>query len=443
MDSDTLEAPTTLPAGARFGAYEVVRVLGAGAFGTVYEAVRHPLRKRVALKVLHADMARNPEAVARFLREAEAASQLDHPHIVDVQDLGAIDGSSFLAMEFLEGETLDARLDRVTRLSVEDALDLLLPILSAVSAVHARGIIHRDLKPANVFLSLGPQGDFPRLLDFGIAKDTHSSTSLTLTAAVLGTPSYMSPEQVRESRLIDLRSDVWALGVVLYQCVTGRRPFEGSSLFETFEQIMRGPIAPPGATAPGVPPGFDAVVLRALQRDPGQRFASVRDLGAALIPFASPRAQAAWGREFIRSEAPSRSPSATLSEPPSRSPSATLSEPLSEPPPEPVVPTHSLRPLILGVGAITAALLLIAAVVSFRDRPTLSSSRPPLVLRSEPAPAPAPAPVAAAPAPAPPPVVPDAPAPTPAPVLRPTVHRPVRPARPRAPSTPPAGIGNY
>ena len=439
MDSGTFEVPTTLPAGARFGAYEVVRVLGAGAFGTVYEALRHPLKKRVALKVLHADMARNPEAVTRVLREAEAASQLDHPHIVDVQDLGAIEGQSFLAMEFLEGEALDARLERVTRLSVEETLDLLLPILSAVSAVHARGIIHRDLKPANVFLSPGPQGDFPRLLDFGIAKDTTANSSLTLTAAVLGTPSYMSPEQVRESRLIDPRSDVWSLGVVLHECVTGRRPFDGTSLFETFEQIMRTPIAPPGATVPGVAPGFDAVVLRALSRDPAQRFASVRDLGAALIPFASPRAQAAWGREFVRSEPPSFSPARTLAEP--------APEAAPDPADDPVVPTRSLRPLILGVGAVTAALLLIAAVVSFQHRPAPSTSRPPLVLHSTstptpppaPAPAPAPAPVAAAPAP----VVPEAPVPAPAPVARPAVHRPARPARPHAPATPPAGIGNY
>ncbi len=454
MSNDEEKAVVALPSGARFGAYEVVRMLGSGAFGTVYEALRHPLKKRVALKVLHADMARNPEAVARFLREAEAASQLDHPHIVDVQDLGAIDGSSFIAMEFLDGETLDAHIERHTRLSVAATLDLLIPIISAMMAVHARGIIHRDLKPANVFLTPTSQGQFPRLLDFGIAKLTATDSSLTRTASVLGTPSYMSPEQVRESRLIDFRSDVWSMGVMIHECVVGRRPFDGASLFETFEQIMRLPIKGTGAFVPDVDPGFDAVVLRALQRDPSQRISSMRELGAALLPFSSAVTQAAWAREFVASPS-DPVPAPERSDPP-HSPKSPITLAAQSLPVVDTVPTRPLRPVVVGVGLVTAALIAVAVAVSLRGPPTTASTQPPIVLRSTsarvpPPPVPAapePAAVVATPAPvpevaAPAPVV--VPAPVPAPAARPPTRpsRPARPARPARPPTPPPGIGNY
>jgi serine/threonine-protein kinase len=284
----------------RFGAYEVVRELGCGAFGVVYEAVRHPLGKRVALKVLNPEMVGTPDAVTRFLREAETAAQMRHPHIVDVNDLGAVAGVPYLAMEFLDGETLEDRVEREGRLSVETSVDLLLPVISAVSAMHEAGYVHRDLKPANVFIIQGPHGDHPKLLDFGIVKVRDLDASLTRTASVLGTPSFMSPEQVREARDIDPRADVWSLGVMLYVCVTGVVPFNGASMFETFDQIMHGPIVPPGRRVRAVPPGFDAVVLRAMKREASARTASARELGKALLPFASASAQRQWQREFTR-----------------------------------------------------------------------------------------------------------------------------------------------
>ncbi len=288
----------TLRPGLRFGPYEVLALVGSGTFGTVYEALRHPLRKHVALKVLNADMARNPEAVVRFLREAETASALHHPHIVDVQDLGSVDGVPFMAMEFLQGETLEDRLERDGRLSVEESVDLLLPIISAVAAVHQAGVVHRDLKPANIFIAQGPHGDHPKLLDFGIVKVKSPGAGLTHAASVLGTPSFMSPEQVREARDTDARSDVWSLAAVLYTSVVGEVPFDGSSMFETFDRILSAPLVAPGRRVEGVPHEFDAVMARALARDPEQRTASVRDFGRALLPFASQMAQVTWARDF-------------------------------------------------------------------------------------------------------------------------------------------------
>lgn len=445
----------TFPTGARFGAYEVVRALGSGAFGTVYEALRHPLRKRVALKVLNASMAKNPEAVARFLREAEAASQLEHPHIVDVQDLGSIDGVPYLAMEFLEGETLDARLERLTTLSIEDTLAVLLPILSALAVVHERGIIHRDIKPANVFLTPSPHGDHPRLLDFGIAKVASASTDnvLTRTAALLGTPSYMSPEQVKEARTIDARSDIWALGVLLHECVTGRRPFDGESMFETFERIVRAPIPTIGSLVPGASPGFEAVVLLALTRDPLRRIASVRELGSALLPFASTTVQAVWSREFAGATplaAWAHDDGPTLLR--ISAPHGTLSA--YERPARAVAPTRSLRSIVVLAGAVTALLLVIAGFMSLRGgTPTIARSAPAVLVRN-PAPPVAP-PVAAplSPPPALPPVV-AAPAP-PVVAVAPPRRVPVSRAHPSsrtrtAPPGPPPpvaralrDVGNY
>jgi len=288
----------TIRPGLRFGPYEVLALIGSGTFGTVYEALRHPLRKRVALKVLNADMALNAEALVRFLREAETASALQHPHIVDVQDLGSVDGVPFMAMEFLIGETLEDRLDRDGRLSVEASVDLMLPIISAVAAVHAAGVVHRDLKPANIFIAQGPHGDHPKLLDFGIVKVKSPGAGLTHAASVLGTPSFMSPEQVREARDTDARSDVWSLAAVLYSCVVGEVPFGGASMFETFDRILGAPLVLPGRRVPGVPREFDAVLARAMARDPAERTASVRDFGRALLPFASQMAQVTWARDF-------------------------------------------------------------------------------------------------------------------------------------------------
>ncbi|MBK6534088.1 MAG: serine/threonine protein kinase [Deltaproteobacteria bacterium] len=184
----------TLRAGSAFGRYTIQRVLGAGAFGAVYEATQQPLGKRVALKILHASQMHNMEALHRFTSEAEATAKLRHPHIVDVLDLGAHEGVPFIAMEYLEGESLGARLHREGRLSARAAVDLLLPVMSAVATVHDAAIVHRDLKPDNIFLAMVRPGKVQaKVLDFGIAKVSEARHSLTRTGSMMGTVFYMSP----------------------------------------------------------------------------------------------------------------------------------------------------------------------------------------------------------------------------------------------------------
>jgi serine/threonine protein kinase len=415
----------------RFGDYEVVRELGCGAFGTVYEAVRHPLRKRVALKVLNPEMLATPEANTRFLREAETAAQLHHPHIVDVYDLGTVGAVPFLAMELLVGETLEDRIEREGRLAVDTTVDLLLPVLSAVAAMHEAGYIHRDLKPANVFVTQGPHGDHPKLLDFGIVKVRDHDIALTRTASLLGTPSYMAPEQVREAKDIDARADVWSLGVMLYVCVTGVVPFAGSSMFETFEQIMHGPLVPPGKRVGGVPGGFDAVVLRALKRESSARTATARELGRALLPYASPEVQRQWRREFTRG--PSLRPAVVRVEW-AREADPTLAE-------AGLTVSRELSRLARAVVAMTT--LVIAVTVALVLRGAFHSpplpSRPVVTMLASPTEAPAT--VAPSPAPVAPPTLHDDRAdPDGAPLPSPTPRRRTRGARS---SEQGPAIGNY
>jgi tRNA A-37 threonylcarbamoyl transferase component Bud32 len=285
--------------GQTFGRYRIVRRLGEGATGLVYEAEHLDLRKRVALKVLRPGFADDAAVVARFVREGTAAARIRHPHVVDVTDVGTEHGLPYLVMELLEGETLGALVARGAS-SVEATATLLLPVCAAVSAAHSRGVLHRDLKPDNIFLVRAQRGSAqPKVLDFGIAKILDdASLSLTATAGVVGTPFYMSPEQARGARELDARSDQYALGVILYECVTGRKPFVAPTLFSLTAEITAGALVPPRALRPEVPPGFEEVVLRAMSRDPEGRFPSVHALGAALVPFADDRTQILWEEAF-------------------------------------------------------------------------------------------------------------------------------------------------
>lgn len=300
-DASTSPAPPDAPVdalapGATFGPFDVVAPVGSGAYGVVYEARRRPLQRRVALKVLHPHVLARPDALKRFERELAAAAALDHPHVVAVLDGGVLDGRGYLAMSFLDGESLAARLKARGALAVEDAVDAMLPIAAALDAVHAAGIVHRDVKPANVFLARGAAGgDHPVLLDFGIAKDLDDpAADLTRSQSWLGTPTYMSPEQIRQSKDVGPATDQWSFGVVLYECLTGTRPFDDEVLLDLMKSITAATPTRPDARRPSIPAGLADAVMRTLARDASERFPSMRAVAEALLPFASARVRAWW-----------------------------------------------------------------------------------------------------------------------------------------------------
>jgi serine/threonine-protein kinase len=272
------------------GRYRILRKLGEGGMGTVFEAEHTALGKRIAVKMLHAHVAKLPDAVRRFAREARAAAEIGHPNIVEVFDTGTHLGEPFLVMELLRGETLAERLSRPEAVACAEACRVLGCVLSALASAHAKGIIHRDLKPENVFLTDGLGAPGVKLLDFGISKFRRSGATLEQTTqegVPLGTPAYMAPEQWMGRRDIDHRADLFAVGVMLYELLTGGLPYEGANQAELFLEIVRGTSVPeaPSALEPDVPAALDAVLLRALERDPARRFTSAREFLDALRPY--------------------------------------------------------------------------------------------------------------------------------------------------------------
>ncbi|MFO0605021.1 MAG: serine/threonine-protein kinase [Polyangiales bacterium] len=456
-----------LPAGAVIGPYTIVRALGAGAFGAVYEARKAPLNKRIALKLLHADKAQNSAACARFVQEAQAAASLKHPHIVDVDDVGVIEGLPYLAMEFLEGEPLSSLLQRAGALRPDVAIDLLLPVFSAAAAVHACGIVHRDLKPDNLFLWKPVAGQtHPKLLDFGIAKVREGDgAALTKTGAIMGTPLYMSPEQWGGSKHASPQSDQWALGVILYQCLAGRVPFEADELPALMMAIAVHPAPPLRTWVPTLPEALESAVMRAIEKDPGQRHASVREFGKALLPFASAATRARWTEEFTGVAAP---PDAVVEPGPAHAVAIGMMPTLGAPAmaasggafpntlnasvrlldPQPSSARRS-RWALAAVGVLGACAVVVGSVAVRALSSSNEPAAPPAVMRSATTPAPAPPPAPnAPPAPTVAPAVPSAPivapvpsAPVPAAVPTappPTVSAPAAaPAPPEAPSSSP------
>jgi serine/threonine-protein kinase len=287
--------------GAQVGSYVLCRELGKGAMATVYEARHVQLGKRVALKSMHPHLAADATSAARFLREGKAAAQIHHAHVVDVFDVGTHDGVPFLVMELLDGTDLAALLRERDKLPLRELVDVMIPVLSAVQAAHAVGVIHRDLKPSNVLLAKRDDGTVsPTILDFGISKVQNDAIDGDLTASevLLGTVHYMSPEQTRGGRNASAASDQYALGVMLYECATGVKPFSGNTPYSLMHAIVSARLTAPSAVDPELPRAFDDVVLRAMHRDPSKRFASVRELGASLLPWASDDVRERWASEF-------------------------------------------------------------------------------------------------------------------------------------------------
>ncbi|HVR64974.1 MAG TPA: serine/threonine-protein kinase, partial [Polyangia bacterium] len=264
----------------------------------VYEALHRDLKKRVAIKMLLPTLAANPDAKTRFLREGEAASRIRHPHVVDVTDVGSEGTIIYLVMEFLEGEDLGKVIARKGALPIGDAADIMLPVAAAIATAHEQGVIHRDLKPENIFLARGGGmgGVSPKVLDFGISKVSGDlrTMALTGTGATFGTTFYLPPEQLRGAKQADARSDQYALGTILYECVTGQRAFEGENLYAVLKDIAESRYRPAVTLRPDLPPELNAIINRAMNLEPAARFPSVRALGASLLAYASAPPRMMW-----------------------------------------------------------------------------------------------------------------------------------------------------
>ncbi|HET7501672.1 MAG TPA: serine/threonine-protein kinase [Kofleriaceae bacterium] len=275
-----------VPGRVLLGKYRIDGVLGRGGMGTVLKVVHQQLGEELALKVLSSDGVATPDLHARFMREAQALVRLRGEHVARVSDVGVLtDGTPYMVMEYLRGLDLAAELERRGRLFPGESVDYMLQACEALAEAHALGVIHRDIKPANLFLTTRPDGTpLVKVLDFGIAKaQLDQATLLTKTDMVMGTTGYMSPEQMKASKEVDARTDVWALGIVLYECLTGRRPFAGDSFLAVAMMAGTEP-APPMETWVQRP--LQAVVLRCLEKDRDDRYGSVAALAAALAPFA-------------------------------------------------------------------------------------------------------------------------------------------------------------
>jgi eukaryotic-like serine/threonine-protein kinase len=302
--SNVAQKKDELTPGTTFGRHTIVRRIGSGGMGAVYEATHTQLKKRVAIKVLHAAAGQSADVVTRFIREGEAAARIHHPHVVDIYDIGEEAGTVFLAMEYLEGEDLSGFLKREGTISAKRVAEIMLPVCAAISAAHDEKVIHRDLKPANIFLAKGRGHDVvPKVLDFGISKILHEQQSgdLTSSGALLGTPYYMSPEQARGSKVVTAASDQYSLGVILYQCVTGEKPFFADSMYQVLHSIVQGKFDPPRAKRPDLPEALEQVILKAMANRAEDRYPSVIHLGQALLPFAGDRARALWEPTFASS----------------------------------------------------------------------------------------------------------------------------------------------
>ncbi len=262
--------------------YQLSHVIASGAFGTVFAARDEHLHKAVAVKVLCGHAATRPEHRARFQREAIVASGLCHDGIVRVTDIDCDpDGTSYLVMELLDGSTLAELLERGGALDVRTALGLAAQIARAAEHAHRRGVVHRDLKPANLFITAGEDGPRATILDFGLAKIAEGAVALTRRGQVLGTPCYMAPEQAQAAP-VDARADVYALGIVLFEMLTGRPPFPGASRLALALGHEPDEPPPPSRRRPGLPEAIDALVLRALAADPARRYQTMGELGTAI-----------------------------------------------------------------------------------------------------------------------------------------------------------------
>jgi serine/threonine-protein kinase len=275
------------------GKYKILRLIGSGGMGSVYEGENTRIRRRVAIKVLHASIASEKSLVERFEREAQAAARIGSHHVADVLDLGDLaTGERFMVMEYLEGETLAERLKAKQLIPPIDFVPLATQLLEGLGVMHQAGIVHRDLKPGNIFLARANEGDFVKILDFGVCKfrASHDLQWTTSGANILGTPGYMSPEQIT-SDTVDGRADLYSVGILLYRCACGRFPYEADSASELLIQIRDGKPTPILQHAPDLDKEFAALVMKSIERDPAKRFQTAKEFQEALFTWAESAAR--------------------------------------------------------------------------------------------------------------------------------------------------------
>jgi serine/threonine protein kinase len=296
------EAVTSVrPGDVLAGKYRVERVLGVGGMGVVVAAHHIPLDERVALKFLRPHALGNADAIARFIREARAAAKIKNEHVARVIDVGALeDGSPYMVMEYLEGRDLSAWLEHRGPMPIEQAVDFVIQAGEAVAEAHVLGIVHRDLKPANLFCIQRSDGQLAvKVLDFGISKVTQNGAGahgMTKTNELMGSPYYMSPEQMQQPKGVDLRTDIWAFGVILFELIIGRPPFLSESIMDLAIKVATEPVPAMRSLRPEVPALLEAIVFKCLEKERRRRYENVAELAVALLPFASPRSKASVDR---------------------------------------------------------------------------------------------------------------------------------------------------
>jgi eukaryotic-like serine/threonine-protein kinase len=332
--------------GVVIGNYQIIQKLGEGGMGAVYLGQHQLLGRRAAIKVLLTELSARPDIVNRFFNEARAVTSISDPGIVQVFDFGYhTDGSAFIVMEFLEGEPLDRRLARLGKLPAAEALRLCRQVASSLAAAHAQNIIHRDLKPENIYLVHDGEvasGERSKILDFGIAKlsDDNPGKIKTSTGALMGTPTYMSPEQCRGLSDLDHRSDIYSLGCVLFHLLTGRPPFEGEGMGDIIAAHIREPAPLPSSRAPEIAPSVDALLMRCLAKAPAERYQTMLELAAAIgqiLPYiTSPAAPTQWVYAY-QGATPTPAPPPPYGLPPG-TPPPYASRPGTPPPPPPGTP---------------------------------------------------------------------------------------------------------
>jgi len=266
--------------------YRVDGQLGEGGMAIVFAAHHLLLDKPIAVKLLSPELPRLPQIIERFLTEARAAARVDSPHVARVMDVGVlVNGLPYMVMEKLDGCDLEELLRLEKQLAIGDAVDYVLQALAGLATAHTLGVIHRDLKPSNLFLAHQADGSaIVKILDFGIAK-LDSATRVTQQGQAVGSPTYMSPEHIRNDAIVDHRTDIWAMGVVLYELLTGRPPIEEDGVGETLAAVLNKKAPPPSALRPEIPPELDAAIMRCLEHQAGERWPDVAHFARAIAPF--------------------------------------------------------------------------------------------------------------------------------------------------------------